>query len=1295
MVPVLSMLSAASVLSVLSVPEVFKTLRGNGALRRYHRTMSKYIEHEPLLRLLPALLDLPLFTTHGATFRLPPRQNGSCAVALHGPPGSGRSLALAQVAYRHATDNIHAEPLLLLPLARSDTPDLPPHAVLSNAFNATGLPVPFDGNGQGGPREPWLLLIDEWEKLPPLRRKSWRHLLEELPRLWPEARIVVALPEQEAGQWNAFQSFVLAAPEERLRQQWLAHLLPPNTSAPLLDAMQPGAPFERCGRRLAALVVLVLAYIYEGLPSTLCQLYEQSYALFKAVLADEERHHTRGEEVALPSSYVRHASFIAGQAVQYYEVAHALATTSRNVCLPPLEASEQVEVAALLVDMVTDIEPLYRRLWGGTSQATPQNLFLMGCCVRERPACAPAWGLRIVEALLSQRESPPHRLLLQSLGEHLSALFAAAGESLADASARLLAALAPCLEPAHLAGLLERPALPAALRWGAAEALLMFPRKHTLFADAPLPLDTIAHAARCYVLALGDPSDRHALAAPDAPAQVEALRSKRVPLRNRLRAARALLNDPTTPATLRSTALALLPRATAATTLPELRKLCAHSEPEVRAASLHILRQRDPRAALQVLGAILQQPGTPWEAQRDALEHLACCHSGSDASTLLAHCALRDTLPLHGRLRAVALLARRLSAGPLLLRRLACAEKAHPLIRAQAAHLLGHLGETGATAELRTLLAANPPAIVQQGVIRALGLLGQHPDVRAIVVAILGVLLRYPTVDSTRHLVIIDALGQTGAPAAVPHLQAVIAAETAEQVGARWHDAAPHLATIPFDTWEHANLPADIRAALFTALTVGETEAEHVGSFVEMTEQIAARLRTAALSALAHIGASSADSATRSTARRALRDALPHLATPFEVRHALGLLAHISEDNGVSELEHLLFAASADPTLCWLAVEQLGNTPAAVPTLTRYLEQETVDPLVGGIAATFMGQHGSIQELPPLRSTATALAADPNLRHQAAVALGLLDDPAATEVLINIVGDSEAPVSLRSTAAKALRAPLPPEKRQLLRDLLRQERQAPELVASLLTALGRAGDGEALALMLRYAQSGHSAVALAAIAGITDVGNETVSPVLVRVAQNVMNDDIVRLHAVIALLHLYGTDYLPFLRQFLESPLLPLQLQALDCLLKLWPDDSQPVTLLTSQHAPVPLRLRALQAVDGQASHRDTLGALLRDPGEPAPILAAVADILGEGGDSMSVAALAHCASAAATTPYVRRRCIAALERLACCSGRPCADAAQQALAQLAEAPSLAAESHAWAAQALGRAMMMAAMSDA
>lgn len=1281
---------------VLSVPEVFKTLRSGGVLRRYHRALHDYIKHEPLIRLLPALLNLPLFTTQGERFELSPhQQQGGHAIALHGGAGSGRSLALSQVAHHHTAEN-QAEPLLLLPLARSDTPELSPHEVLTDALKATGLPLPFENTSTSDveQREPWLLLIDEWEKLPTLRRRSWRHFLEQFPTLWPEARVVLALPAQEAGGWSGFQSVVLAAPDGQLRQQWLAHLLPDHNLTPLFKAIQPGAPFERCGRCLASLVVLVIAYRSGELPPGTHELYKQVYTSFKNVLADTEQHYARGGGVALPFSCKQHASFIAGKTLQCYEVAHTLATTSRDVRLPPLEASEQAEIAALLADMVPDMGPIYRRLWGSSNQPTPENLLLMGFCVRERPACAPVWGVRILHTLANYHENQSYHHLLQSFGEHLPTLVAAAGENMAEASARLLLVLAPYLDPVHLLRMLETPTLPAPLRWSVAEALLMFPRKRSLFVGAPPPPDILAHAARCYVLALGDSHDRQLLAEDAPSAQVGALRSKCIPPRNRLRAAHALLNDPTTPATLRDVAVALLPRATEETTLPTLRQLCAHNEPEVRRSALQMLPRREPQQALKVLGALLLQAGAAWEAQRDALNHLARYHPGNNASSLLFFVALQGALPLHGRLRALVLLAARPRAGSLL-RRLVGTEKAHPFIRAQAAWFLGQSGETTAIAELRTLLANNPPPIVQYEIIRAFGQFGKQPDVRAVIVAILGAMLRHPVVDTMRYLGIVEALGESGAAAAIPLLRGVLEAETTEQARTRWNKAAPHLATTPFGKWERADLPADIRAALFTTLTEGETEAEQIGSFEELIEQTAMRVRTAALNALARIGgSSSAEAATRDASRRALLDMLPALETPHEARYALGALARISEDGGARELEQVLAASSTTPTLRWLAVEQLGNTPAAVPLLTRYLEQETVDPLIGDIVVTFVGRHGSIQELPLLRDITTDPAVNLNLRCQAVAALGTLNDPAATETLINIVCNDDMPVSLRGAAAEALPPPLPTEKRQTLRDLLRQERQAPELVAGLLTALGRAGDTESLALMLRYAQSTFSAVALAGIAGITDVGNETVVPVLVRMAQNNTTDNVVRLHAVIALLHLYGADYLPFLRQFLGSSVLPLQLQALDCLLTLWPDDSQPVALLTSPQAPLPLRLRALCAVARHISHRDTLGNLLRDQAEPPQLHAAIAVVLGEEGDSGSVAALAHCATATTTTPYVRRRCIESLARLAS-SGGLCADVAQQALGRLVETPSLAAEIHTWAMQALNQATIAMASAKA
>ncbi|NCC32673.1 MAG: HEAT repeat domain-containing protein, partial [Chloroflexia bacterium] len=225
------------------------------------------LSSEPALRLMEPLLRLPL------GFEVAPEyaalSETSTPLGLVGPPASGRSLALMQLA-AHWVAQPSDLPLLYLALSDDDLLNLPPRAVLARAAYQAGVPEQFMSH-----QRPGILLLDDWEVLPLARRAIWQQFLVSAQRTWPTLRIALTLPLGEA--WDGVRIRSLTLPTETTIAQWLAHLLPTYDLAPLLAALH-AAPLAPVRESLADLALLALIYPIGGIPPSRAALYAQAYA---------------------------------------------------------------------------------------------------------------------------------------------------------------------------------------------------------------------------------------------------------------------------------------------------------------------------------------------------------------------------------------------------------------------------------------------------------------------------------------------------------------------------------------------------------------------------------------------------------------------------------------------------------------------------------------------------------------------------------------------------------------------------------------------------------------------------------------------------------------------------------------------------------------------------------------------------------------------------------------------------------------------------------------------------------
>jgi HEAT repeat protein len=1255
----------------MSAPSVFQFLRGGGTLRRHRNTLRTRIQQEPAIQLLPKLLDLPLLPNDVSGQGIATILAQHHYLTLRGEPGSGRSLALLQNAWRWVTSS-DADPVLLLSLAQADIPNLPPQAILSDVLRAIGLSVTFENSARPPKRRPWTLLLNGWELLELSRRDAWRAFVQTLPQLCPEARAALALP-MDSAEWPGFQNIDLSTPDDTQLKVWLAHLLPDFDPAPICGALESPSPLAPLRNRLLDLALIALTYPVNGMPSSRLQLYESVMQLVNTLTPRSMNGNTAVE----PPVHV------VGQSVlRSFTLAHELASTGNVDGLANLDEYDRAQVAPILAEILPDPTALYTTLWG-PANPTRDDLFTLGRCVQVRQAVEPDWSLRVLMALGEQPDDSPHRVLLDELVPLLPALIATASfETPVEQIQDILTTLAPTLQSSILATLIDTTAAGPERRWAAADVLAQLSddaaRQELAVVTAP---DEVSQAVRGYLFALGDEEARRALATPERLGWVAALRNQHTSQLRRTRVFATLLEDPDTPVDLRTTALNLIDSADAEASLKLLAQACTDKIASVRQAALTALRQHEPRQALQVLSNALLAANVSWAAQRHVLEHLAR-YTQPEAATLLARYALTLTAPLVGRLRALNLLAARRKTGPILLQRLLTVTTAPPAVRAMVVRLIGRLNQIDALAAVRQIALGSEPFVVRREAIAALGLLGQNPAGRATALAGLIALLEQHADNPDLIICTVRALGTMRAFESIPLLHDLLHSTTSETMEARWLKLAPHLAHTSADRWIRPDMADETRIALLVVLTSGETPADQPSSLGELVQLDMRRVRMAAAEALAQIGIG-ADPSVQRTVRATLFSAVRIAPAGPEVRHWLACLSRVSTDRDLADFEKLLNDPAIDSNVRWMVIDHLGAKPAALPLLIQHLEQSDLEPFVQGKLAQVLGYQGSLLALPILRRLVEQNSGDPHVRLHAIAALGLLSDPAVETTLLHVLMDVQAPVTIRSAAAVALPTPLSAEACQHLHHLLQRERQPIEILAGVLGALGRTQDCEALSLMLRYAQHEHPVVAQAALDAIAASGDPNIAPALVSLAQNTMVEQSVRLHTIGVLITLSGAEYLPLLRSYLDADVGPLQLQALDYLLMVQPNDPRPLELIKDRSAPLTVRLRAVEAIAVRMHDHPSLYPLLLETSDSLQLRERIVTILGRTEQEDAVHALIQCIQASNAEPRIRQRCMVALAAQAH-SPRSGATVAQLALSRIADDSGQPPENRSWALWGLG-----------
>jgi len=1239
--------------------------RHQADLHSYRRRLASDVAQDFALRLLPALISLPIeiVDAAGSPRSLAEMIGSGQHIALTGPSGGGRRLALQQWALQWAAGDQPSGPTpMLLAMARLDDGVSPPDRLLSAFIHVATLPTdpkpPRDMlqffRRDAIPPEPdppvrSRLLIYGWDELPAERRALWRATLLDAAQSQPAIAIALTHPIWEPA-WPAFTPLALAPLSPGLLARWVEQLAPAEQRGPLLELLTAEAEPHPLAERLFEVALLAWLAPLRALPRTRGALSKQASARLLNLPIGQLDHAPTLRELQELAAYGEQPAKLSAGMVELggggiphfahpqakrYLAARQLVSEQRYTLLHQIDEHERAEVALLIATMLDDPAPLYKALWSG-GKPSAEDVLTLGRCLRERAPVEPTWALRVIGALVSlanlgapAMRDPALRQLhacWPALNASLEAI-AGAESAFEPFLLRLFAALPDELAIPCMLRLAYHPRVAEPFAWLLADRVIELA---PALGENPQPAAGQGALARwLYIEALCN-TPPHQIEPTTTAAALSALATSAAGPMRKLQAATALLDDRAHARSARIGALALLVDSHQPAALAALERASGDADPELRFAALEALNNQDPERASSALGRTAIDQSATWELRIETIQRLGR-RPVPGASRMLDLCLDDNTLPIYARLQAVAALGQQ-PDGPAHLLQIADDTTRHTAIRAAATRRLGGTKQIQAI-DLLIRLIDDPhtPPTIAEACCDGLGAL----EARAGGGALLRLIRRTPA-DVGLILAALRALGQLGGAEMSEPISRLLGAEAIELLR---HGITAALLDQALDTLiDDPALPQAIALRLATTLESSVTIEARPTSLAEFLSSEADLLRTAAARALATIGGN--------TARAALLAALLDDSASGATADVIAALADLEGPGSAEALGYLLAAPDVNPLTRWLVVRRLTDHPAGEEVMRRALAQPATDAFTRGALAEGLGQRGSFAALPALRQIAEDREQDQQLRAQALLALGLLNEQASETALIRLIADPLEDPTLRGLAAEHLPAQLSSEGRRFLRDLLRNERPPAPIVVGCLRTLGHVRDRESMPLLLRYGQDENTEIAQAAITALTDLGDGSVAPMLVRIAHHVSADHTLRLQAAGALVRIGGDGYRSLLRNHLEQGPLPLRLLALEHLIASGTATDDLLAMLASPDRPATLRLRLIDYFAGDLAAAPVLESVLAAKSDQVQLRALAAEALGHMQWPTALPALAALAETAGTPTSLRLRCIDALQQL-------------------------------------------------
>ena len=402
--------------------------RHQNDLHSYRRRLASEVAQDFALRLLPALISLPIeiVDAAGSPQSLADIIRSGQHITLSGPSGGGRRLALQQWALQWAAGDLPSAPTpMILALARLDDGVSPPDRLLSAFIRAATPPTdpkpPRDMlqffRRDAIPPEPdspvrSRLLIYGWDELPAERRALWRAALLDAAQSQPAVAIALTHPIWEPA-WPAFTPLALAPLSPALLARWVEQLAPAEQRGPLLELLTAEAAPHPLAERLFEVALLAWLAPFAALPRTRGALYKQTIAQLLNLPIGQLDHAPIMRELQQLAAYGEQPAKISTGLIELggggiphfahpqanrYLAARQLVSEQRYTLLHQLDEHERAEVALLIATMLDDPAPLYKALWNG-GKPRAEDVLTLGRCLRERAPAEPAWALRVAGAL--------------------------------------------------------------------------------------------------------------------------------------------------------------------------------------------------------------------------------------------------------------------------------------------------------------------------------------------------------------------------------------------------------------------------------------------------------------------------------------------------------------------------------------------------------------------------------------------------------------------------------------------------------------------------------------------------------------------------------------------------------------------------------------------------------------------------------------------------------------------------------------------------------------------------------
>jgi uncharacterized protein (UPF0147 family) len=693
-------------------------------------------------------------------------------------------------------------------------------------------------------------------------------------------------------------------------------------------------------------------------------------------------------------------------------------------------------------------------------------------------------------------------------------------------------------------------------------------------------------------------------------------------------------------------------------------------------ATFATLCQTNPAAACAQLDDLVLRTGAAID-QLVALFPIAASMDDRVALTCFARYVLAESVRLPIRLTALEQLAVRGHQGMAVIHHLVQAKPLPLVLRVRGVRHLGMYGHPHVLTTIRELVLQPNPPLLRRAAAAALSAMIRRPATTTAASAVCVALLRKPELDREVTLAAIHSMASAEPTLALPVLIARLDPRYPAALANAWAHAAPLLRSAPAHTWLSGDLPAAVQCLLADALAAGNTPADPPSSLAELANQQANAEACAAVAALVQVGQREPTLAPNICVRLQRTLTAPERPEIAEaVLHALGLLCPAG---GSTALATLLDDPNVPISTRWRAISLLGDTPGGAELALQRIVQGADDPFTTSKLLALLGSQSPPRALGLLCQIIEDETTPLFVRQAALNSVGQFSSDQALSALLRYIAHANPP-ELRTNAANLLPAGLSHTHCRNLRELLRHERDSA-CCAAIIAALGRASDHEAIALLIRYTQSEHAAVALAAVEAIAALGDTHVVAPLVRVTQNPHAASHVRLAAVGALIQLCGDEFAPLLRDYLRSPQLGLCLSAHTMLANHYPDDPRLLSPLADPDAPLALRLAILMRISTTQPDEPVIRLLLTNAEEPTQLRINAAITLRASRDPATISALADTI-AATDLPILQHHCLNSIASIAGSDS----SAAHQALRQLetyATPSSSAAYLQQWATVAL------------